>query len=172
MKRLWRDMSKESRIEHVKRYVDQGKSASEIAALVEGATRNSIIGFAHRNKLALGKPSAATPSTRKRKPKPRQPPKERSIKAAPVAKPKPISESSPAKPKVADKVATEVIPREVVKLVRKEPNILQLASDMCRWPIVEIYRGQEPEDILFCGKRTEDLQSFCTHHRKIAYTPR
>lgn len=129
----------------LKRLWSNGKSASEIAAVISlGArqyTRNAIIGRVHR--LGL---SARAPGKARKMMLPREP---RKIKLSCVKVRK-------AAPKVRTPIAPEF---DVVGVL-----FADLEKHHCRWPIGDPVRG-------YCGCNSEPGLPYCEGHAARAYEP-
>lgn len=95
----------EDRIEQLRQLWGSGKSASEIADMLGGVSRNAVIGKAHRLGLS-GRPSP--------------------IKAKPEDEPEATPAPAAAEPAKARR-AREATPEGA--------NILSLTERMCRWPL-------------------------------------
>ncbi|NWG52343.1 MAG: GcrA cell cycle regulator [Hydrogenophilaceae bacterium] len=125
----------------------EGRSARDIAARISGATRNSIIGKAHR----LGLPSR-TPLTR-------------------VA-PRPKSEKAPrARAPRLPRFVAEAIDAVVVQLAPHGfsdgavATVLTVKDGMCKYPIGD----PKAKDFAYCG-RDACRGSYCADHARLAYT--
>ncbi len=136
----------EEKVAVLRQYWGSGKSASEIAEIIGGMSRNAVIGKAHRLGLA-GRPS---------------PIKEKKAKPKPAA----LSSSSPAP------APTQTAPRAPIdNVVELQPGggatILSLTERMCRWP----HGDPKKPGFRFCGKPCADGTSYCAEHLKLAYQP-
>lgn len=144
----------EGRVEALKTLWANGRSASQIAALLGGVTRSGVIGKVHR----LGLSGRATTSRNKNRP--------RSTKR----KPMPIAPS----PSRADKVralyeAEPYVPpvEEVYIPLNERKYIHTLEEADCRWPIGD---PRQP-DFHFCGKNKIPGLPYCEHHSRRAFQP-
>jgi hypothetical protein len=124
-------------------------SASQIAAMLPGRSRASVISRAWRLGAGLGKDE----TTRRALEHPRQPEPRRS--RPPSLAPAP-ADSWPSASLGARRAALCVRPRMV--------SLEQLAHRQCRWPY-----GEEP--VRYCGHPAEAGGSYCEAHRGIAYIP-
>lgn len=154
-----------ARIEQLKQLWSEGKSASQIAQIMGGTTRNAVIGKVHR--LGLGGRKTVTTA---RRPKPAQPavgigigigaPRAAVPSANQVRKRLAVSSFAPAEP--------------VEPLPEPEPidlgdgtgaTILTLTDRMCKWPIGD---PRSPE-FHFCGRNVGAGSSYCAYHMRMAY---
>lgn len=131
------------RVGHLKRLHAEGKSASEIAAIMGTISRNAVIGKLHRlNLYDTGTPKPkAKPFIRT----PRRPTK----KADPV--------------KVAEVVQIE---RAVAAPVLSKPlflKLFELERNDCRWPV-----SGEKANTLFCGNKVVSGCSYCEGHHRMS----
>lgn len=160
MKQHWPLMSHEDKRIFVTQNLD--KSASKIAKLISGASRNAIIGFCHRNKLKLGGDNSgyAHGAVRKKKPEP--------IDPATVKRRDPVPRV-PKKPKPELAAESEMpVPKQ---MVRGPVSIMRLTERTCKWPLNETYVGLDVDQMMFCGQDKPLENSFCKHHSKLAYVP-
>lgn len=140
------------RIETLKTLWADGKSATEIAMMMGGISRNAVMGKVHRLDIhARLEREANAP----RKPLVRTPRQPR------VAKPKTIA---PKKPAVAPKPVDESI------MGHMEPGVTPLLLKLfeldardCRWPV-----SGEKADTLFCGHPMMEGSSYCCFHRNLS----
>lgn len=140
---FWTD----ERVDLVRRSWAEGKSGSQIAALLgHGLTRAAVIGKAHR--LGL---SRARAGARKKAEAQRQRPAPK-----PIAAPLTSSERRPAPtaPQI-DRVALPTSPRV---------TILDLADRSCRWPLGD----PTSPDFRYCGAASSN-GPYCAHHAALAY---
>lgn len=142
-------------------YIVEGRSASETAKAVGAASRNAIIGVAHRRgwmKDHRQKPSSTG--------------KARAQAAAPAraVTPKPARQFGIAgNGMVFDR--GEARPPQVVVNYPEEPagsvTILTAKAHHCRWPI------GEGAGLTFCGKpRRDETVSYCPDHCRVAFQTR
>lgn len=142
----------------------QGKSASEIADVLGGVTRNAVIGKAHRLGLS-GRPS---PIKKKKitKAAPKKKVTDKTDKAAPKKK-----EIKPAK--VAGQAKKEIkLPIAPPTFIEEKPvhdgeliGILDLTERVCRWPIGDPKEGK----FGFCGAECDPAHPYCLPHMAMAF---
>jgi len=178
----------DERVEKLKELWSEGMSASQIAKVLGGVTRNAVIGKVHRlglsNRGAAGGPGSAED----------EPPAEKPAKAAKPAKPAPAAERAapardtekpaPAAPKIqppAIRDATQPRPpgaptpeeaaaratlAEIEKMARKL-DLLSLTERTCKWPIGD----PTVDDFHFCGLPSVPGKPYCEHHVAVAFQP-
>jgi GcrA cell cycle regulator len=166
----------EQRIEVLRKLWGQGQTASQIAAILGGITRNAVIGKAHRLGLT-GRPSpikreaGASPQPRRRA-------------AAPVARRLPgagqpgathgqplpqthgVSAAQHAPAQRAE--AHEPVTREVPPAPPKQTSArtaTHAGSKTCSWPMGD---PKQP-GFHFCGEPAEAGKPYCAHHCHLAY---
>ncbi len=136
----------EEKVSVLRQYWGSGKSASEIAEIIGGMSRNAVIGKAHR----LGLAGQATPV------------KEKKAKAKPTAIL--TASSGPAAPRVRPPVTA-------ANVIELQPGggatILALTERMCRWP----HGDPKKPGFRFCGKSATPGAPYCAEHLKLAYQP-
>ena len=132
----------DERVTQLRQLWGNGKSASEIAEILGGVSRNAVIGKAHRLELS-GRPS---PIKRK------EDEEEETVVVA-------VETAAPAVAKVPARPAPE----------RKSggATILNLTERMCKWPIGD----PRDKDFHFCGKSAHGNLPYCAEHAAIAYQP-
>jgi len=125
--------------------LDFGWSAADIAPIF-GVTRNSIIGFAHRQKSALRKP----PKAKSRPAAPRQP----KPAAKDTPKPKP---ATPARP--ATKVAHADNQNADLSMEERPTRVHILDADYshCRYPLWGDERKPAVSEMFYCGAVKADI---------------
>lgn len=134
-------------VEKLKAMWIEGKSAGEIAACFEGATRNAVIGKVHRLGLTRSPyavlSSLARPSSgRVKKPKAVKPPK-----------PPRVERPAPA--------VREIVAAPVVDISNARPWLARTVRE-CAWLL---------EDGAACCGETKAGSSYCAGHHSIAYRP-
>lgn len=183
----------DERVETLKRMWTEGQSASQIAKVLGGVTRNAVIGKVHRlglsNRGAEGEEVVAVAAAPEPAPQPEP------VRAAPVAPPEPVAEPEPApapRPAPAPVVATparraiipagqplppqpsanEISPealasqREVEKRARRL-TLMELTERTCKWPIGD----PATEDFWFCGLPCAAGKPYCEAHVGVAFQP-
>ncbi|WP_318911514.1 GcrA family cell cycle regulator [Shinella zoogloeoides] len=165
-------MTTDERIAVVTKYALEGLSAAKIAAMIEGATRNSVIGVVHRNKILLGR-APSLPRVAMTTAAPRQP---EDGNVVPLPKPKPKRPSAKPPSGIAEVIqlpARKPAPKKKKK--RKAGagvSIMDLGRSTCRGPLNENYRRIPPAQMLFCGKPTRPDSSWCEECASIYVTGR
>ncbi len=132
----------DERVEQLKALWAEGLSASQIARVLGGVTRNAVIGKVHR----LGLAGRATPARAER---PRTSVARRA--AVHVAIPEPeIIEEDP-----------------IIMEDGSFATVLTINDRMCRWPI-----GDPAEnEFHFCGRKPKSGSPYCEAHARKAYQP-
>lgn len=176
----------DERVEKLKELWAEGISASQIAKVLGGVTRNAVIGKVHR----LGLSNRATSSSDEAKTA--EPAK---AKAAPAPKPEPKPEVKAEEP-VAPPVPAPAPPRRVAPVIRdatqprapgaptpeeeaaratlieiekfaKKITLLELTERTCKWPIGD----PTEENFAFCGLPAVPGKPYCEHHVAVAFQP-
>ncbi|HET7333635.1 MAG TPA: GcrA family cell cycle regulator [Rhizomicrobium sp.] len=133
----------DERVDQLKSLWTEGLSASQIARVLGGVTRNAVIGKVHR----LGLAGRASPSRSER---PRMPiaPKTHQMR---VHQPEP-----------------PVVEEDPVTLDDGSfVGVLTINDRMCRWPI-----GDPSEnEFHFCGRNPKSGSPYCEAHARKAYQP-
>ena len=132
----------DERVEQLRSLWTEGLSASQIARVLGGVTRNAVIGKVHR----LGLAGRASPSRAER---PRLP-------------------SAPKVQARAHNPAQPVVEEEPVILDDGSfATVLTINDRMCRWPI-----GDPSEnEFHFCGRKPKNGSPYCEAHARKAYQP-
>ncbi len=152
----------EERVNLLKQLWGTGKSASEIAEILGGVSRNAVIGKAHRLGLS-GRPS---PIKRKKQPAAAA---NGGTKPAPAARaesrPAPAPKPPAPTPAPVRAVAPRPAPADIPPPADGGATIFNLTERMCRWPI------GDPRDqcFRFCGRKTHNGLPYCAEHAAIAY---
>jgi GcrA cell cycle regulator len=159
----------DERIELLKTYWSEGRSASQIAELLgEGLTRNAVIGKAHRLGLASRpSPVKAAPRSTDARPEPQ------AERPSAPAEPTVVAQAEAggaAEPAPAPSVAPGPAPRAARPRSRAtgkpaRVTLLDLNDRICKWPI-----GHPDEaDFHFCGKPVVPGFPYCAEHCALAY---
>ena len=174
----------DERVEKLKELWSDGMSASQIAKVLGGVTRNAVIGKVHR--LGLSNRGPAVSSGDDAKTAEPAKPKVAAPKAAPAKK-----EPEPAPPAPAPTVARRTPPvirdatqprapgaptpeeeaaratlAEIEKIAKKIP-LLELTERTCKWPIGD----PTEEDFAFCGLACVPGKPYCQYHVAVAFQP-
>jgi GcrA cell cycle regulator len=165
----------EQRIEMLRKLWGQGQTASQIATLLGGVTRNAVIGKAHRLGLT-GRPSpikrdsgdgaSAAPRRKAASAQRRQQPAIAPMPAlragnGPVAAQEPAPETNAAHAAPASRVSESAMP----KAPPAPRTAAQPGSKSCSWPMGD---PKQP-GFHFCGESAEPGRPYCAHHCTIAY---
>jgi len=169
----------DDRVETLKTLWGEGQSASQIAKVLGGVTRNAVIGKVHR--LGLASRTAAKPEPAKAVKEAPAPKAKAKAKASPklvekpaaVAKdkPKPLTTHKP--PSVTSTFPHPPAPSEpLVDLVdvdaaAKKLSLLELNERTCKWPIGDPSAGE----FYFCGHAAAPGKPYCSSHVAAAYQP-
>lgn len=152
----------DERVETLKRRWNDGASASVIASELGGTSRNAVIGKIHRLKLP-GRPQTA-------KPKP----------AATQERRRPMSKGSRVAVKIQARQADVVRHDFALPLVVEQPfrmpetsffgteALVALSEKTCKWPVGDPRDG----DFRFCNADKCGDSAYCTHHQRMAYSPK
>ena len=154
----------EERIALLTKLWSEGLSASQIAAeLGGGASRNAVLGKAHR--LGLVRDETKGPSTPPppKPPRPRNPPAaaEPPVPQAPPSVPVVVSQQPASEPAGTSAQNKAGVPRSA------GVTIMELREAMCRFPLGD---PTTPE-FRFCGAQASTGLPYCAHHAQIAYQP-
>lgn len=143
----------------------QGLSASQIAYMMEGFTRNAIIGKAHRLNLPKRSPStSARPKTRRTRSKPSL---ARIAGSTSATARLPMSPCESRYYSLADLELERSIFETEHASVSAEDRItlLTLGSRTCKWPIGD----PGDADFHFCSREAQSSGSYCSFHHRLAY---
>jgi hypothetical protein len=173
MRVIWGSLSSEEKVQAVKDGIANGMTSTQIASTIAGATRNAVIGIAHRNQLAL--PGGHRPKAQDAQGGPKRTKAANANERQPKA-PEPIAEpvEADAAKVEPDEVDPPVAEGNVIKEIQNpEPrrpgiSILALERTSCRWPLLFSYRKIAPEEMMFCGKKAVD-GPYCRECAKDAY---
>jgi GcrA cell cycle regulator len=178
----------DERVEKLKELWGDGMSASQIAKILGGVTRNAVIGKVHR--LGLSNRGAApggqsAPDDAKPAPKPAKPshpakaaaePKEtvavpEEVKPAPlVVRTQPVIRDAtqpraPGLPTPEEQAARATLV-EIEKMA-KRLDLMSLTERTCKWPIGD----PTEESFHFCGLPSVAGKPYCEHHVAVAFQP-
>jgi GcrA cell cycle regulator len=138
----------EKREQKLRELWEKGYTASQIAEMLgEGATRNSVIGKAHRLELA---PRAASRQSKS--------PKKQNAASSLNKQEGHISRKSRFKSLLLDKNFEAENPKKLEELSNKN----------CRWPIGH----PDEENFYFCGRNSVEGFSYCKLHVLYAFQPK
>ncbi len=160
----------EQRIETLRKLWGQGQTASQIAAILGGVTRNAVIGKAHRLGLT-GRPSPI-----KRETSGNVQPKRRTTAAAPARRMQQPSQSIPQTRHSTQPLTAPAMPQMSQPQPRSEttppaPSKSHAAraahggSKSCSWPMGD----PKQAGFHFCGEPAEPGRPYCTNHCHVAY---
>ena len=125
----------------------KGHTASQIAALIGGTTRNAVIGKANRLNLearTISKKNSTTPKVKL----------ENDVKI----KQEKLSRKARFKSLLLDKNFEPENPKKLT----------ELTDDTCRWPIGHPYE----KDFYFCGRKPLEKFPYCNLHVLYAFQPK
>jgi GcrA cell cycle regulator len=137
----------DERVDQLKNLWTEGLSASQIARVLGGVTRNAVISKVHR--LGLAGRATPTRSERPRVPSAPRMPRMPRISARPIEEPAAIEE-----PPVTLEDGAHV-------------SILAINDRMCRWPIGD----PSTSEFHFCGHMPKAGSPYCEAHARKAYQP-
>ncbi|MBI2255360.1 MAG: GcrA cell cycle regulator [Proteobacteria bacterium] len=166
----------EQRIEMLRKLWGQGQTASQIATLLGGVTRNAVIGKAHRLGLT-GRPSPIKREGTEAAAPRRKPAAQRRQQPAVAAMPAPRHVVAQAPVATAAIEPRYSAPATELTETRPEPQVAQVkvpsaprvaaqaGSKSCSWPVGD---PKQP-GFHFCGDAAEPGRPYCAHHCGIAY---
>ena len=132
----------EERVEQLKTLWNDGLSASQVARVLGGVTRNAVIGKVHR----LGLAGRASPT--------------RSDRPRHSSAHKSIVRTAPPEP--------EIVEEDPITLEDGSfATVLTINDRMCRWPIGDPSKGE----FHFCGHNPKQGSPYCEAHARKAYQP-
>ncbi len=153
----------DERVENLKKFWQEGLSASQIAVRLGGVTRNAVIGKVHRLGLS-GRANTQRPkSIRPRRtatavPQKRLPTKPRFAQTG----------NSAFRALYQGDTETYTPPVEELVIPEKERKyITTLTESCCRWPIGD----PQQADFHFCGKSKVTGLPYCEFHARRAFQP-
>lgn len=179
----------DDRVEKLKELWSDGMSASQIAKILGGVTRNAVIGKVHR--LGLSNRGPTTPAAASDDAKSAEAAK--SVKPAaakPAVKPEPVEEvaaepaptpavvrrtppvirdatqpRAPGAPTPEEEAARATL-AEIEKIARRI-TLLELTERTCKWPIGD----PNDADFAFCGLGCVPGKPYCQYHVAVAFQP-
>jgi len=135
------------------KYWAEGRTAQSIGDKL-GATRNAVIGKAHRLKLSpRGEPARAPVKQKIQKVKPVRPAAELKLKGPCKTRSRP--KAIPLRPVV----------NETVPIGDACTATMALKADSCRWPLGDPYTDR----FMYCDKKKTEKYPYCEEHRRMAY---
>ena len=137
------------RVEELRRLWGQGQTASRIADLLGGVTRNAVIGKAHRLGLR-GRPSPI-----------------RRDEQGMVARPAPLPRASVPAPAAKSELPPVEAPRAAAMPAPapSQPKITHGGTRTCSWPMGD----PKQEGFHFCGSEAVPGRPYCASHCGMAY---
>jgi GcrA cell cycle regulator len=138
----------DERVAMLKKLWQEGRSASEVAQLLGGLTRNAVIGKVHR--LGLG--GRATPS------------RPRTQGAQSAGRTTRLSIAAGTL-RIVKPAAPVRLPKATGVELTPTATIHTLTLAACRWPIGD---PRDPE-FGFCGRACSDKGSYCQGHAQLAF---
>jgi GcrA cell cycle regulator len=131
----------EERVEQLKALWTEGLSASQIARVLGGVTRNAVIGKVHR----LGLAGRAGPARSER--------------------PRSVSHKSVVRMAQPEPPVVEEDP--IILEDGSFATVLTINDRMCRWPIGD----PAENEFHFCGRKPKGGSPYCEAHARKAYQP-
>ena len=125
----------------------KGNTASQIATLIGGITRNAVIGKAHRLNLEARTISKKPPVWPKTK-----------LESKVEVKQEKLSRKARFKSLLLDKNFEPENPKKLE----------ELTDDTCRWPVGHPYE----KEFYFCGRKSLEKFSYCKLHVLYAFQPK
>jgi len=175
----------DERVELLSRLWLEGKSASQISAVLGGGlTRNAVIGKVHRLGLAGRVKSPNSPPDGPARGRPdiselvaaaprRMAPRPvtaiaNHIATSAVATARAVGNTALALSESALEVAKPVRALEdVVVPLSVKVTIVELRESMCKWPLGD----PSSQDFRYCGSPAHAATPYCQYHGKLAYQP-
>ena len=174
----------DERVDKLKELWSEGMSASQIAKVLGGVTRNAVIGKVHRLGLSNRGPAgpdetkSAEPAKAKAKPETvAKPAKEPEPEEAPAPAPVTVARRTPpvirdaTQPRAPgaptpEEEAARATLAEIEKFA-KRISLLELTERTCKWPIGD----PTEEDFAFCGLSCVPGKPYCEYHVAVAFQP-
>jgi GcrA cell cycle regulator len=152
------------RTEHMKQLWKAGLSATQIANVMGGITRNAVIGKVHREGLSerVKPPILAAGNLQNAS---RKPPKAKQNRFNTGLKPMALPGSTGVR--TAPQPTNLPADMQVALDETKRVTLMELQENMCRWPLGD----PTHETFRFCGCHADNGASYCTHHARLAYQP-
>lgn len=164
----------EQRIDMLRKLWGQGQTASQIATLLGGVTRNAVIGKAHRLGLT-GRPSPIKRDGSEAGAAPRRKSAGSQRRQQPTLAPMPAMRPTATTAAVTESSGVQNAPRSSVETRASEPaaakappaprTAAQAGSKSCSWPMGD---PKQP-GFHFCGESAEPGRPYCAQHCAIAY---
>ena len=149
----------DERVETLKKLWADGLSASQIAAVLGGVTRNAVIGKVHRLGLSGRAKSPSSAAPRPRKPR-------ATSHMLRVSRSSMRGNTALAHAYEID-LEPELEPIDNVIPLGQRRSLLELTEETCRWPIGD----PGTADFFFCGGPTVTSLPYCAYHSRVAYQP-
>ena len=176
----------DERVDKLKELWAEGMSASQIAKVMGGVTRNAVIGKVHRlglsnrggpgaeegarsvEPIAVAKPAPAPAPEPALEPAPA--PSEESLPAPAARRTAPVIRDAtqpraPGAPTPEEEAARATL-AEIEKFARRI-SLLELTERTCKWPIGD----PTEEDFAFCGLACVPGKPYCQYHVAVAFQP-
>ncbi len=174
----------DERVDKLKELWAEGMSASQIAKVMGGVTRNAVIGKVHRLGLSNrgpghedGRPvepvaAAGAPAAPAAPPAPEPAPAsaEETLPAPAPRRAAPVIRDAtqpraPGAPTPEEEAARATL-AEIEKFARRV-TLLELTERTCKWPIGD----PTDDDFAFCGLACVPGKPYCQHHVAVAFQP-
>jgi GcrA cell cycle regulator len=177
----------DERVDKLKELWAEGMSASQIAKVMGGVTRNAVIGKVHRlglsnrggplpedaARLVEPPPVKPAPAAAAPAPEPAAPaataPAEEALPAPARRTPPVIRDATqpraPGAPTPEEEAARATL-AEIEKFA-KRVGLLELTERTCKWPIGD----PTEEDFAFCGLAAVPGKPYCHYHVAVAFQP-
>jgi GcrA cell cycle regulator len=158
----------DERVEQLRQYWIDGKSASQIATLLgHGLSRNAVIGKVHRLGMACRakSPNSAAPRPRVSTPQ-QQAHRPGAPRATLVAHRVVRGATALALAPLTDAETEPEAYESVVLPMSLRVTIVELKEAMCRWPLGD----PATPDFRYCGSPAAS-GPYCVHHGRLAYQP-
>jgi GcrA cell cycle regulator len=159
----------DERVELLRQHWADGKSASQIAALLgHGLTRNAVIGKVHRLGLAGRAKSPGSSAPRPRQPSTAPMHRVAAPRASMLGSMPRVVRGATALALAPETMldAQPQILESVVLPMSLRVTIVDLKEAMCRWPLGD----PTSPDFRYCGA-TASSGPYCAHHGALAYQP-